>query len=105
MCDFDAGDDVECIDNTDCEGCLEVGAIYRCTSICSDLGGYIACTSCGVEGSSEVLLEGVVHPGGWAFCACQFRKVPPPTTTVEQFTRVPVGDTNRWDKSRRKVSA
>lgn len=97
-CPFVVGDEVVCVDATPetpvQAGLLSEGQVYVVAAHGAP-GPY--------SGVHRIQVQGVSvfgdHLTEWRWT--RFRKVQNPRTTVEQFTRVPVGDTSRWDKSRR----
>lgn len=81
MCDFKVGDEVVCVDDTDCFGVVERGGVYRCEQVLPQTHD-ARCTTCGKTDTAEIILFGVRALSGWAFCECQFRKVQRRTSTL-----------------------
>lgn len=74
MCDFKPGDEVVCVDDTDLFGVAVKGGVYLCEAMETLPLGFLACTACRKR-NIVIRLANTVHPLGWLFCSCQFRKV------------------------------
>lgn len=111
MCDFKVGDEVVCILSEDLpwqiredagsvSGLVE-GAVYTVRAI----------EPCGIDYEDIIVVRFVetanIDDFGrcWGYLPIRFRKVQRRDFSIEKFTSIPVGDTSRWDKSKKRECA